>query len=61
MGLISDDSNGLSDESRCILDQAVSGSFDKFLDESKNILKDLKDEMKREGVEERVVLNKRSR
>jgi hypothetical protein len=34
------------------LDEAVFGSVDELLEESKNILNDLKDEMKREGGEE---------
>jgi len=54
MKLILDDSNGLSKQSRNILDEAVFGPIDDFIDESKNILNDLKDEMKREGGEERV-------
>ena len=52
--LILNDSNGLSKQSRNILDEAVFGPIDDFIDESKNILNDLKDEMKREGGEERV-------
>jgi len=52
--LISNDLNGLSKQSRNILDEAVFGPIDDFIDESKNILNDLKDEMKREGGEERV-------
>jgi hypothetical protein len=49
--LILDDSNSLSDELRCILDEVVFGSIDDLIEESKNILNDLKDEMKREGGE----------
>jgi hypothetical protein len=55
MKLILDDSNGLSDESRRILDEAVFGPVDELLVESKNILNDLKDEMKREGGEEGLI------
>jgi hypothetical protein len=50
--LILDYSNHLTDELRNIWDEAVFGSVDELLEESKNILNDLKDEMKREGGEE---------
>jgi hypothetical protein len=43
-------------QSRNILDEAVFGPIGDFIDESKNILNDLKDKMKREGGEERVNL-----
>jgi hypothetical protein len=55
MKLILDDSNGLSDESRRILDEAVFGPVDELLVESKNTLNDFKDEMKREGGEEGLI------
>lgn len=54
MKLISNDSNGLSKQSRNILDKAVFGPINNLLDELKNILNDLKDGMKREGGEEGV-------
>jgi hypothetical protein len=48
--LILNDSNGLSKQSRNVLDEAVFGPINNLLDELKNILNDPKDEMKREGV-----------
>jgi hypothetical protein len=50
MRLIKDNSNSLSDTLRSILDQAVFGPVDEFLEESKNILAGLRDEMGREVV-----------
>lgn len=47
MGLILDDSNGLFDEPRNVLDKTILGFFVKFLNKSKNILNNLKDETER--------------
>jgi hypothetical protein len=52
--LISNGSNGLSKQSRNILDEAVFRPINSLLDELKDILNDLKDEIKREGGEEGV-------